>query len=91
MRNTDLLAGLGALIALVAIGVVRIYTGEEPVSQDLQVALGTFVVAALTRWRLGLRGAAQEPSEPPAPSDTPTEDAPSPGASGSPDDEEGSR
>lgn len=74
MKNTDLLAGLGALFALMAIGAVRVFAQQELVSQDLQMALGAFVVAALTRWRLGLRSKAAETPEVPAPSKTPTED-----------------
>ena len=49
--KTDLIAGLLSLVALMVIGALYAFTGHEIVSRDLEVALGAFVIAALTRWR----------------------------------------
>jgi hypothetical protein len=63
--NIDLLAALVVLLVLVGAGAFFALTGKELLSHDLLGALGAFLVAALTRWRLGLsKRAAAPPVDP---------------------------
>ena len=81
MKNPDLIAGLLTLLALLVAGGIYAFTDKTVLSTDLMAALGAFVMAALTRWRLSLKPKAEEAPEPSSPvsevlpSDTPTDPA----------------
>jgi len=72
IKNPDLLAALACLAALITVGAIYAFTGQQVIGVELQAALGAFVLAALTRWRLGLKKPA--PAKPEAPEPKELED-----------------
>lgn len=67
-KNIDFLGALVALLVLAGNRGSILYGPGALLSQDLEIALSAYFLAALARWRLRVSRSNEEPSEaPPAP------------------------
>lgn len=71
IKNPDVAAALACLVTLGADGACALWAGGHLFSQDLQVALGAFLLAALARWKfMGPKKPTSQPE--PSPSEEAT-------------------